>query len=496
MGIELILDMAAGSYDARAAAGGRGAGLSYAELDRAAAGAAALIGAAGSGSVAYLGLNGPVLPVLLFAAARARVPVCPLNYRLSADQLRELLDQLDAPYIVVGTEHLDLVPDREVRVADEWLAAAATAPAGDADPPADDSPAVLLFTSGTTAAPKAALLRHENLLSYVLQTVEFASADESDAILISVPPYHVAGVGAALTNVYSGRRMVYLPDFSPERWLDTVRAEGITNAMVVPTMLARVVEHLAGRPADTPSLRTLAYGGARMPATVLDAALEAFPGVDFVNAYGLTETSSTIAVLGPDDHRAAHASTDPAVRARLGSIGRFVPGIEAQIRDETGDEVRPGDTGELWVRGPQVSGEYRGRGSVVDADGWFPTRDLAHVDDDGFVFLHGRADDTIIRGGENIAPQEIEDVLVHFPGVRDAAIIGLPDDEWGQRIVAVVVADPASLVDPDELRSFVRARLRGSRTPDDVVIRGELPYSPTGKLLRRTLVDELAAFSG
>src|SRR3954469_5805607 len=483
--------MAAASYDDRLATGHRGDGLSYADLDRAAAGGAALIRAAGAGSVAFLGGNGPTLPALIFAAARAAVPICPLNYRLSADQLADLLEQLDAPYVVVDRAHLHLVPGREVLVADEWLAEAKGTEPVAGDPAEDDTAAVILFTSGTTASPKAALLRHENLLSYVLQTVEFASAGDDDAILVSVPPYHVAGVGAALTNAYAGRRMVYLPDFSPERWLGLVRGEGITNAMVVPTMLARIVEHLAGAPAETPTLRTLAYGGARMPAAVLEAALAAFPDVDFVNAYGLTETSSTIAVLGPEDHRRAFAADDPAVRARLNSIGRFVPGIEAQIRDETGELVAPGEFGELWVRGPQVSGEYRGRGSAVDAEGWFPTRDLARVDDAGYVYLNGRIDDTIIRGGENIAPQEIEAVLADFPGVRDAAVIGVPDDEWGQRLVAVLVADDGSGVDPEQVSSFVRKRLRGSRTPDDIVLRSELPYSATGKLLRRVLVSEL-----
>ena len=200
----MILDMAAKSHGDRLAMGTRTAGLTYAELDRAAAGGATLIRAAGARSVAFLGLNGPAVPAVLFAAARAAAPACPLNYRLAADQIADLLDQLEAPYLIVDRSHLDLVPDRPVQIADEWLPAALAASATDTDAPADDSPAVLLFTSGTTAAPKAALLRHENLVSYVLQTVEFAAADESDAILVSVPPYHVAGVGAALTNVYSG----------------------------------------------------------------------------------------------------------------------------------------------------------------------------------------------------------------------------------------------------------------------------------------------------
>jgi len=495
VGIELVLDMAAASYDARPATGTRGDALTFADLDRIAGGGAALIRAAGAGSVAFLGVNGPVLPALMFAAARAGVPICPLNYRLAAGQLAELLGQLDAPYVVADPSHGGLLPGSEVHDADDWLAAAAAAEPLAAEPAADDEAAVILFTSGTTAAPKAALLRHQNLVSYVIQTVEFGSAGEDDAILVSVPPYHVAGVGAALTNVYAGRRMVYLPDFSPQSWLELVRREAITNAMVVPTMLARIVDHLAGAPAATPSLRTLAYGGARMPSAVLEAALAAFPDVDFVNAYGLTETSSTIAVLGPEDHRRAFASDDPLIRARLSSIGRFVPGIEAQIRDDAGRVVAPGEFGELWVRGPQVSGEYRGRGSVVDAEGWFPTRDLARVDDEGYVFLNGRADDTIIRGGENIAPQEVEAVLADFPGIRDAAVIGVPDDEWGQRLVAVLVAEDAAHFDAQQVTSFVRERLRGSRTPDDIVLRSELPYSATGKLLRRVLIAELTGSS-
>ena len=493
MGIELVLDMAAASYGDRLATGTRGDGLTYAELDRLATGGAALIRAAGSGSVAFLGVNGPALPALMYAAARAAVPICPLSYRLTAGQLAELIEQLDAPYVVVDREHVDLLPGRDIRIVEDWLADALAQEPADGEAAADDDAAVILFTSGTTAAPKAALLRHENLVSYVLQTVEFASAADDDAILVSVPPYHVAGVGAALTNVYAGRRMVYLPDFSPQGWLELVRREAITNAMVVPTMLARIVEHLAGAPAETPSLRTLAYGGAAMPIPVIEQALVTWPDVDFVNAYGLTETSSTIAVLGPEDHRSAHASDDPLVRARLGSIGRFVPGIEAQIRDEAGQEVAPGEFGELWVRGPQVSGEYRGRASVVDAEGWFPTRDLARIDELGYVFLNGRCDDTIIRGGENIAPQEVEEVLADFPGIRDAAVVGVPDDEWGQRLVAVLVAEDERCLDTQQVSSFVRERLRGSRTPDDIVLRSELPYSATGKLLRRVLVADLSA---
>jgi acyl-CoA synthetase (AMP-forming)/AMP-acid ligase II len=494
MSITMLLDMAAAAYDDRTALGRRTGGISYASLSRTVAGGAGVIGASGAGSVAFVGLNGPALPALLMASAAAGVPFSPLNYRLSADGLDQLLARLDSPLIVADDEFAGAVRRHDrVMTVGAWLATAMAAPPGPAADVADDACAVLLFTSGTTGRPKAVVLRHENLVSYVLGTVEFASADPADAVLVSVPPYHVAAIGSALTNLYAGRRMAYLPNFDPAAWLALVAAEGVTSAMVVPTMLARIVEHLGDGAAQARTLRSLAYGGARMPATVLERALRLFPDVGFVNAYGLTETSSTIAVLTPEDHRQALDSANPGVRARLASVGRPVPGIEAEVRGPDGRPAGPGETGELWVRGPQVSGVYQGIGSVLDDDGWFPTRDRARIDPAGYVFIDGRADDTIIRGGENVAPAEIEDVLIRHPAVRDAAVVGVPDDEWGEKIVAAVVPRAGATVDPDDIRAFVRARLRGSRTPDQVVVRPALPYTATGKLLRREIAADLAS---
>jgi acyl-CoA synthetase (AMP-forming)/AMP-acid ligase II len=214
-----------------------------------------------------------------------------------------------------------------------------------------------------------------------------------------------------------------------------------------------------------------------MPLPVLERALELFPGTGFTNAYGLTETASTIAVLGPEDHRAGW---------KLGSVGQAVPGIEIQIRTEDGQPAATGETGLVFVRGEQISGEYGGRSSL-DADGWFATRDAGRLDADGYLFVEGRADDTIIRGGENIAPAEIEDVLLAHPGIVEAAVVGVPDPEWGQRLVAVVVGEG----EPAAVRAWVRDRLRSSKTPDVVVFRAELPKTETGKLLRRALLAEL-----
>ncbi|CUU59260.1 Acyl-CoA synthetase (AMP-forming)/AMP-acid ligase II [Parafrankia irregularis] len=499
MSVATLLAMAAAGHGERTAIGTRADGLTFAELEDQATGGAFVLRGTGARSVAYLGLNGPGFTVALLAAAVADLPFTPLNYRLPTEELRDLLARLDAPFLIAdGDLRARLAPHAHAAITTQsWLAEAATPRvAPDPLPPAADSPAVVLFTSGTTSAPKAVILRNSHLFSYVTGTVEFSGAGEDDAALVSVPPYHVAGVGSVLSNLYAGRRTLHLAGFDPALWLELVQQERVSSAMLVPTMLARIVEHLAGRPADVPTLTSLAYGGARMPAPVLRRALAAFPTTGFVNAYGLTETSSTIALLGPEDHRSAVSSADPAVQARLGSAGQAVPGVTLQIRAEDGTPLAPGELGELWVRGGQVSGEYAGLGSVLDADGWFPTRDQAHLDPDGYLFITGRGDDTIIRGGENVAPAEIEDVLVAHPEVRDAAVVGVPDDEWGERIAAAVVVKPGSPLTADGLRDWARGRLRSSRTPDQVALLTELPYTPTGKLLRRQVRADLMTLAG
>jgi acyl-CoA synthetase (AMP-forming)/AMP-acid ligase II len=492
MSISLLLEMAASSNPDRTAVVSGEMRLTTSELSELADGGAGVIAASGAQHAAYVGTGGVMLPLLLISSARAGVAFTPLNYRLSEDGLRQLIDRLPTPLVIADAEYHDVVAGagKQVITSDEFIDASRTAePAAEFPDPEDV--AVVLFTSGTTSKPKAVELTHNNLTSYITGTVEFDSADPSDAALICVPPYHIAGVSAALSNLYAGRKMVYLRQFDPNEWVRLVREEGVTSATVVPTMLDRIVSALEAQPVGLPTLRNLAYGGSKVALPLVRKALGLLPDVGFVNAYGLTETSSTIAVLTPDDHRIALAATDEAVARRLGSVGQPVPSIEVQIRTEDGTVLGPGETGELFVRGEQVSGRYTDIGSVLDADGWFPTKDVAMLDEGGYLFIGGRSDDTIIRGGENIAPAEIEDVLVEHPAVRDCAVVGPEDPEWGQIIVAVVVPAEHARPDPDELRAHVRAHLRGSRTPDRVVFRDELPTNATGKVLRRELVDEL-----
>ncbi|AHH19124.1 putative fatty-acid--CoA ligase [Nocardia nova SH22a] len=473
MNISMILEMAASAGN-RQVITVDGRSLTAAQLLALARRAAAEFD--GSSAVLYLGTSHLAYPVALFGSVLASVPFVPLNYRLGEQQLSALLDRHPGAR-VLRPEDLDALVET---------------PAGQPDPEPQPAPwdgdavAAIIYTSGTTSEPKAALLRHRHLMAYLLNTMEFGAAAESDASLVSVPPYHIAGLTNLLSNLYSGRRVVYLSAFEPQRWLETVRTEHITHAMLVPTMLARIVAAVEGDNADTPTLASLAYGGSRMPRPVLERALALFPDTGFVNAYGLTETASSVAVLGPDDHRAAQSATDPEVRDRLGSVGRALPGIEFEIRSAAGAPLPTGQTGLVFVRGEQISGEYGAR-TVLDADGWFGTRDLGRLDTEGYLFIEGRADDTIIRGGENIAPAEIEDVLLEHPGITEAAVVGVPDPEWGQRLVAVVVGSG----DPDKIKQWVRERLRSSKTPDAIVFRTELPKTETGKLLRRNLVAEL-----
>jgi acyl-CoA synthetase (AMP-forming)/AMP-acid ligase II len=497
MNLTMLLDMAADGFGERVVVGPRSGGLTAARLRELALGGARAVQDAGADAVVYLAVNGPAFQVALFAAAYAGVPLVPVNYRLGDEQLDSILARHPRAYGIGEAEQCRALAraGMDSRTQQEWLDTASDIVAsGEAltDAVWSEAPAVIIYTSGTTSAPKGVLLRHDNLTSYVFGTVEFMAADSDDAALMSVPPYHIAAVSNALTNLYAGRRVLVLENFAPEAWLEIVRTEGVTNAMVVPTMLARIMD-AEGVDRSVPSLRSLAYGGAKMPQRVIERALREWSDVDFVNAYGLTETSSTVTVLGPEDHRAALESDDPVVRARLGCAGRAVPGIELEIRSELDEVLPPGVTGQIWLRGEQVSGEYAGTGSAVDARGFFFTRDQGRLDEQGYLFVEGRLDDTIIRGAENIAPAEIEDVLLRHPDVSDAVVVGIPDEEWGQRLEAVVVPRPGSGLDPETLRQEVRGTLRGSKTPDRIVCWEELPRTVTGKLLRREVVAGLMA---
>jgi fatty-acyl-CoA synthase len=475
--IAMILEMAADALGDRLAFGTRADGLTYEQLRQVARAVADRVDGSGAERLALMEPNGPIVPACLFGAAWAGVSYAPLNYRLPEASLEHLLTRIE-PAVVAAPHWLDAKED-----------------SGRAFPDAPEAPAVLLFTSGTSAEPKAAVLGHAQLLAYVFNTLEFASAGEDEAAIVIVPPFHVAGVAAVLSNTYVGRRIVPVPGvrFSAQDWLITARDEQVSHAMLVPTMLGKIVEAMeADESLRVPSLRALSYGGSRMPAPILERALHLFPEVDFVNAYGLTETSSTVAILGPDDHRLALYSDEPLFKNRLSSVGQPLPGIEIRIVGDAGDTMGPDEPGEIQIRGDQVSGKYVGTDSKTDDDGWLHTGDRGWLDVEGYLFCEGRADDTIIRGGENIAPAEIEDALLQHDAISVAAVVGLNDEQYGERIAAMVsLRAGVEEIDTDHVREWVRERLGSLKTPELVVVTDEVPQTATGKILRRQVKADL-----
>jgi acyl-CoA synthetase (AMP-forming)/AMP-acid ligase II len=494
MNILMLLQMAADAHGDRIAVSCGEQTLTYTVLYQLACQAGERMRASGAHRVVWLGESSLATPVALFGAAAAALPYVPLNYRLTAGELEGLLDRVTPALMLTGAGAVEKTLERagiEVCHADKLLAQHAnTSELPEPAFCAPDDIAVQLFTSGTTGKPKAALLRHSHLVSYILNSVDFSSAATTESVLVTVPPYHIAGISALLSATYAGRRIVLLPSFDPGQWLKLARQERVSNAFLVPTMLTRIIELLESRgqsDAGLPDLRALAYGGGNMPLTVIERALDLLPEVDFTNAYGLTETSSTITLLGPEDHREAFASDDPQVRSRLTSAGRPLPGLEVEVRDTHGNTLPAGQSGEIYVRGEQVSGEYAEQGSLLDGAGWFPTRDAGLLDQSGYLHLGGRADDIIIRGGENISPGEIEDVLLTHPAIAEAAVVGVPSTQWGESIAAALVLRAGQEVTTAELQAYTRTHLRSSRTPESIRFVESLPHNEMGKMLRREI---------
>lgn len=492
----MLLEMASSAFPGRKAFYDPASdqSISYEELLHAARTKSQVLRESGTQRCVLLDTTNLGIPIALFSSAWAGIPYVPINYRLTLDEIDALLERVQPAYLITDRDREPSYrgrPGLYVATREDFRSASPVDSTDDfhwsMEP---DEIAVLLFTSGTTGMPKAALMRQRHLCSYILGSVEFMSATEDEATLVSVPPYHIAGIGAILSSVYSGRRVVQMSQFDAIEWLKLVREHNVTTAFVVPTMLARIVKALEGSStAGLPDLQSIAYGGGKMPRRIVERALELFPDTEFTNAYGLTETSSTITVLGPEEHREALSSDDAAIRRRLSSVGMPLPGIELDIRDTEGNSMPDGGHGEIYVRGDQVSGEYEGRGSTLDPDGWFCTRDSGYIEND-YLFLEGRSDDVIVRGGENLSPGEIEDVLLDHTHVMDAAVIGIPSDEWGESVAAVVCVDGS--VSVSELQDWVRARMRSSRVPEVIEFWEDLPYNETGKLLRRVIRDRMS----
>ena len=447
-----------------------------------------------------------------FAAAKLGAIFVPLNYRAKADELTYMLSNAEAKVLFVGGRYLDLAREAlpEATSIEKTISldekAEGTAYYEDMIAEAspndvfrdieDDDVTILMYTAGTTGRPKGVPLRHNGFVSYVLENVDPASPEIEERNLLSVPLYHVAGIQAMLAAVYGGRTLVLMKQFEVREWMESVQREKVSRAMLVPTMLKWVIDDPDFKKYDLSSLQVVTYGAASMPFEVISKAIREMPWVRFINAFGQTETASTITVLGPDDHVIEGTEEDKAKKLKrlTSSIGKPLADVEIRIVDELGNGLPPGEVGEIVAKGPRVMAGYwkdeEKTRKVMTDDGWLRTGDKGWMDEDGYIYLAGRADDMIIRGGENISPEEVEGVLYSHPKIEEAAVIAVSDPEWGQTPRAVVVLKGGETATEAEIIEFCRTRLASFKRPRSVVFVDELPLSPMGKLLRKKLREE------
>ena len=466
---------------------------------------------------------------IYFAAAQLDALYVPLNFRARTEELEQMLAIAQPSILFIGERYLPLLhagsgelpADRIVlldRQADERTSEGRLAyddlqSQGNPEQvhfseAGDDQTTVIMFTAGTTGVPKGVMLTHDSFSSYLLATVAPADPDVEETNLLTVPFYHIAGLQAALAAVYGGRTLAIMRQFEPAEWLSLAQQQRVNRAMLVPTMLKQLMDHPGFREYDLSSLSVITYGAAPMPLPVIRQAIEEFPGARFINAFGQTETASTITMLPPEDH--ILEGTEPEVEKklrRLTSIGKPLEDVEVMIVSEEGTPVANGDVGEIVARGERMmKGYWRQEAATGETlrSGWVYTGDLAYQDEDGYIYLAGRAKDFIKRGGEMIAPDEVEQVLMSHPLVEDAAVIGVPDLEWGEEVRALVVRQTSRTGDavetPErdiseadleaELIEYCRQKLAGFKRPRSVLFINSLPRNVMGKILKRELREQ------
>ena len=434
----------------------------------------------------------------LFGVLMAGATVVPMNYRARGNELSHLVSDSGMSLMITEDRYVDslvaagLTRDRILTLEEASSGAAEFEPKEESADVEDSDVAVMLYTSGTTSLPKGVMLTHGGFTQYVMGQGEAADGEFHGRVALAAPLYHVAGLSALTVSLFSGRQ-TYLFDFEAGKWLETVQNRKITHAFLVPSMASLVLRHPDFDRYDLSSLEMVTYGAAPMPPAVREAMLKRFPsGISFSCAYGQTETNSTVAVLGPDDHRLEGTPEEIEIKLqRLKSVGKPLPDVEIRVIDEDGNVAAPGMTGEVYLRTGRAMTGYWGKGGgtrvTLDSDNWVHTGDLGHLDEDGYLFLTGRASDLIIRGGENISPSEIEDVLTRHDDVEEAVAFAVADDHWGERVEAAVRLVSGATVTEAELIEMCKESLSGAKRPDRVHVVDDFPRTATGKVLRRQL---------
>ncbi len=445
-----------------------------------------------------------------FATAKLGGIFVPLNFRSKAEELDYMISRAEIKVLFAGSRYVDMVAsiraglpkvERVIPVDgggkgnyEELIAPESTDELmAEID---DEDVTILMFTSGTTGRPKAVPLRHDAFVVFALENVEPASPDLEERNILTVPLYHVAGIQAMFPAIYGGRTLIMMRQFELKEWMETVQREKATRAMLVPTMLKWIVDNPDFDKYDLSSLSVVTYGAAPMPFEVIKKAIGMMPQVQFINGYGQTESASTLTTLGPEDHRIVGTEEEKEKKwKRLrSSIGKPLPDVAIRIVDEEGRTLLPFAPGEIHAKGPRIMKGYWGdeqkTAQTMTTDGWLRTGDLGYVDDEGYVYLTGRADDLIIRGGENIAPEEVEEVINTHPKIAESSVIAVPDAEFGQQPFAYVVLKDGQTATPDEVMEFCRERIASFKRPRGVEFIDELPRNPMGKVLRKKLREQ------
>ncbi len=468
------------------------------------AGALTQMGVGRGDVVAFLDKNHPACVELSLAAATLGAANAVVNFRSAVDEVEYAVNDCSAKVLLVGTELMPLVErirDRLPTVehvvevtpegaedgapdAYEALLAAAN-PVGRSPETDPEDVYLVMYSSGTTGRPKGVMLRQRNMIKHTVNAHDGWAFDEGDKNMVSMPLFHVGGSSYVLFGIHDGVPTVMTRDPDGASLAGAILA-GANRTFLVPAVLAQVLASGEDAVKVFARLKTYCYGAAPMPMPLLRAAIEAWPDTDFIQVYGLTEVCGVITHLMPAEHR------DPEHPERLVSAGRCLPEVELRVVDpESLEELATGEHGELWFRSPQLMAGYLGKPDDTDAAitgaGWFRSGDLGKVDADGYVYVEDRLKDMIITGGENVYSPEIERVLAEHPAVLEVAVIGVPDERWGEAVKAVVSLHPGADASSEELIDFCRESLARFKCPRSVDIVEALPRNPTGKILKRDL---------
>jgi acyl-CoA synthetase (AMP-forming)/AMP-acid ligase II len=461
--------------------------------------------------VAVIDVNSPEQLEILFALLKLDAVYVPLNFRGRMEDISYAFGVATPKAIVAGERYIDLIERVEQSGRSfprAYVSFGQTHMSGwisyqqllnsrsdyEIISPVGDSSGVmsLLFTAGTTGSPKAVPLSHNSFTSFMLANVDPADPMVEENTLLTLPMYHIAGLQAALASIYGGRTMVIQRQFDAEEWLTLVQSHKVQRALVVPTMLKQIMDHPEFETSDLSSVRVITYGGASMPPPVIERAIRSLPGVQFINAFGQTETGSTIAMVPPEDHILEGPREIVDIRRKhLSSIGIPLPDVEVVIMGPSGELLPPGHVGEIAVRGPRLMQGYLSAEGAQLTDempnGWHRTGDLGYREDDGYIYLEGRAKDFIKRGGEMVSPERVENVLYGYHGIDECAVIGIPDEEWGEKVLAIVVQGGSDEISERSILDFCNARLARFERPEGVIFVDSLPHNSLGKVIKHEL---------